>query len=361
MSRFTNFIGRNKLYVVLVVFIVGMNFLAFVGGKMMDEDSSEPQVTEEAALKASEETDAETMFDEEDIEARREKFEKIAEDDPTLYLFLGLLNLLILFVIFLGVILDVYFLTCKARKRLFDITLIRSEPARWTLGDVARVTLIFLGCGYLFIILQSMVGELIPVFNNDNFQMVFNTAVMNVVGISVIFYFIVRKYGQKIEVVGLSAKKFLKGVFYGLTGYLAIIPVLILIMVVTYFVTKMFAYKPPVQPIVEIFMEEKQTAVLWFSTLFAAIFSPIAEEIFFRGFMYKAMKRKWGVFWSMLATALVFSLLHTHIVGFLPIFVLGLLLAYLYERTGSLVPSICVHIVHNVGMVILVFLVRALG
>ncbi len=361
MNRFLNFIGRNKLYVVLLVFIVSVNLLAFVGGKLQEKEGNETQTTEETSSQASEEKDKETMFDEEDVEARREKFEKIAEDNPTLYLFLGLLNLLILFVIFIGIILDAYFLTCMVRKRPFDLKMISSESSRWTLGDVARVTLIFLGCGYLFIILQSIVAKVIPVFNNDNFQMVFNTAIMNVVGISVIFYFIIRKYGQKTDVIGLSTKKFFKGVFYGVAGYIALLPVLIIIMVITYFVTKMFDYKPPVQPIVEIFMEEKGTAVLWFSTLFAAIFSPVAEEIFFRGFVYNALKRKWSVFLSMFITAAIFALLHAHIVGFLPILALGFLLVYLYEKTGSLVPSICVHVIHNVGMVVLVFLVRGLG
>jgi membrane protease YdiL (CAAX protease family) len=120
-------------------------------------------------------------------------------------------------------------------------------------------------------------------------------------------------------------------------------------------------YRPPVQPIVEVFMEEKETAVLWISTLFAAIFGPIAEEIFFRGFMYGAVKKSFGVFWGMVVTASVFAILHAHAVGFFPIMVLGLLLAYLYEKTGSLVPSMAVHIMHNVGMVVLVFLMRGVG
>jgi membrane protease YdiL (CAAX protease family) len=48
-------------------------------------------------------------------------------------------------------------------------------------------------------------------------------------------------------------------------------------------------------------------------------------------------------------------------VGFLPIMALGLLLTYLYEKTGSLVSSMAVHIMHNVAMVILVFLARNIG
>jgi membrane protease YdiL (CAAX protease family) len=41
--------------------------------------------------------------------------------------------------------------------------------------------------------------------------------------------------------------------------------------------------------------------------------------------------------------------------------ILGILLAYLYEKTGSLVPSITVHITHNLASLFMVFLVKALN
>ena len=42
-----------------------------------------------------------------------------------------------------------------------------------------------------------------------------------------------------------------------------------------------------------------------------------------------------------------------------PGMVLGILLAFLYERTGTLVAPVTVHIMHNFGMVLLVFLTKA--
>jgi membrane protease YdiL (CAAX protease family) len=100
---------------------------------------------------------------------------------------------------------------------------------------------------------------------------------------------------------------------------------------------------------------------LLYTSLFAAIAGPIIEEIFFRGFFYSAVKKYIGVFWATLITAAMFAGLHAHLVGFMPIFALGILLAYLYEKTGTLVSSITVHVIHNVGMVLLVFFVKQLG
>ena len=136
---------------------------------------------------------------------------------------------------------------------------------------------------------------------------------------------------------------------------------MILILIITAVIINMTKYVPERQPLVELFLKEKDTAFLAYTSLFAAIVGPIIEELFFRGFMYAALKKYIGVFAAMVATAAVFAALHTHIVGFFPIMALGMLLAYLYEKTGTLVSSITVHVIHNLSMVFLVFLVKQVG
>jgi membrane protease YdiL (CAAX protease family) len=120
-------------------------------------------------------------------------------------------------------------------------------------------------------------------------------------------------------------------------------------------------YTPPRQPVVELFLKETDTTFLLYTSVFAAVFGPVIEELFFRGFMYNAFKKRIGVFAAMLVTASAFAALHAHAVGFLPIMILGMLLAYLYEKTGTLVSSITVHAMHNISMVFMVFLVKQLG
>ncbi|MBO2521911.1 MAG: hypothetical protein CW345_08950 [Firmicutes bacterium] len=89
--------------------------------------------------------------------------------------------------------------------------------------------------------------------------------------------------------------------------------------------------------------------------------APFVEELFFRGYAYPVFKRHLGrrALW---ASALVFAAVHFYIIGFLPIFVIGVLLARLYERTGSLASAILAHAVANAGVAILVFWAqRAVG
>lgn len=355
MQNITDIIRQNKLYTVLLVFIIAVNLLLFMANRIEKAELQQEQAIEEVR---EEET---VLFDEENIEARKERIEALAEEDPLLYFFLGVFNLTLFLVILTGIVLDGYFFSRWLRRRPLDIRIQDPPGARWGIADVARVALIFLSFGYAFVILQAFAAKQFPILYNENFRMVFNTALINLVGISVIFYFIIKKYGQGVDTIGLTLKKAGSGVTFAAIGYIALIPVLMAIMVATFHVTKLLGYKPPVQPIVEVFIKEKEVSVLWISALFAAVFGPVAEEIFFRGFMYTAVRKKLGVFAAMMSTSVIFSFLHTHIVGFAPIVVLGLLLAYLYEKTGSLIPSITVHILHNMGMLSLVFLVRSIG
>ncbi|MDD5634152.1 MAG: type II CAAX endopeptidase family protein, partial [Candidatus Omnitrophica bacterium] len=352
-----------KLYVFFFVFILLINILAYVG-RIADE-SDESKRSSEKTLLVQEEGDSskdeKAEIVEEDTKVREEKLLKLAQEKPLLYFALVVINLIILFLVFIGILLDGYFLKRWLRREPMNIRLVSADPPAWTIGDVLRVALIFMFCGYTFVIVQSFLVGVFPIINNENFRMVVNTAMMNVVGISVIFYFIIKKYGQKIDTIGISANHPVKGMFHAVVGYIALVPILICSIAAVVLTAKLFHYKPPVQPIVHLFMEEKATSILWFSTLFAAIGGPIAEEIFFRGFMYPAVKKKIGIPAAMLVTSAIFAFLHAHLVGFLPIMLLGLLLVYLFEKTGSLIPSVCVHITHNIGMIILVFIVRMVG
>jgi membrane protease YdiL (CAAX protease family) len=80
------------------------------------------------------------------------------------------------------------------------------------------------------------------------------------------------------------------------------------------------------------------------------VFAPISEEIFFRGFMFGALRTRLSLWPAAAISASVFALLHLSsgdlsIVP--PLAVLGLLLAWLYEYSGSLGPPIALHMLNN--------------
>ncbi|MEX1206391.1 MAG: type II CAAX endopeptidase family protein [Dongiaceae bacterium] len=88
---------------------------------------------------------------------------------------------------------------------------------------------------------------------------------------------------------------------------------------------------------------------------------PIAEETTFRGLLYGWLRRRWNVPASALGSAFAFSVLHGIPVLIPAIAVLGVVLALVYERSGSLWPSIVLHGTFNAAMALGLYLALALG
>ncbi|HEU4582100.1 MAG TPA: CPBP family intramembrane glutamic endopeptidase [Polyangiaceae bacterium] len=83
----------------------------------------------------------------------------------------------------------------------------------------------------------------------------------------------------------------------------------------------------------------------WFVVLgvFAA---PLFEEFIFRGILYRGLRRSVNARRAVLASALVFALVHP-VVAAPPVFVMALLAASAYERTGWLATPIAAHMSYN--------------
>jgi uncharacterized protein len=88
-----------------------------------------------------------------------------------------------------------------------------------------------------------------------------------------------------------------------------------------------------------------------------AIVVPIGEELFFRGVMMRfARKRSRSMVFPVVFTAVVFSFSHANVYGYLSIFLAGMLLAVIYNLTGSLWCSIIAHTFFNGSQVLLSYL-----
>jgi membrane protease YdiL (CAAX protease family) len=80
------------------------------------------------------------------------------------------------------------------------------------------------------------------------------------------------------------------------------------------------------------------------------VVAPIAEEFFFRGYFFGALRNWRGVLPAAALTGLVFGAIHVGSapVGFLvPLAFFGFLLCMIYDRTGSLYPCMALHCVNN--------------
>lgn len=83
------------------------------------------------------------------------------------------------------------------------------------------------------------------------------------------------------------------------------------------------------------------------SFLALVVVPPIIEEIIFRGFMFPAFSDKVGVYAGALVSSALFGFAHLQAnVGVYTV-VLGLLLCYMYRRTGSIIPGMALHMLNN--------------
>lgn len=84
--------------------------------------------------------------------------------------------------------------------------------------------------------------------------------------------------------------------------------------------------------------------------------APLAEEVFFRGYVFGAYSREKGLWPALLFSSLVFAVVHFNLEAMLPLFVVGAALAVTYRATGSLVPAIIAHGVNNCVAMLLIYL-----
>lgn len=98
---------------------------------------------------------------------------------------------------------------------------------------------------------------------------------------------------------------------------------------------------------------QKQFALpLWAGIFLYGVISPIAEEVLFRGIVYNRLDRLFGRTIAIIGSALLFGVYHGNIVQALYGFILGVLIAVLYERYGAFVVPVLIHSAANIAVYI---------
>jgi membrane protease YdiL (CAAX protease family) len=78
-----------------------------------------------------------------------------------------------------------------------------------------------------------------------------------------------------------------------------------------------------------------------------ALVAPVSEEMIFRGVLYRYLRARRGVASAVALSAAAFALAHVVPVLLLALFVLGIALALVAERSSSLYPAIALHALNN--------------
>ena len=94
-------------------------------------------------------------------------------------------------------------------------------------------------------------------------------------------------------------------------------------------------------------MKEMTGGPFWSSFLVVAIFAPVFEEWLCRGMVLRGLLTKMKPVWAIVISALFFAVIHANPWQALNAFLIGLMMGYVYYKTGSLILTMIIHFVNN--------------
>lgn len=228
-----------------------------------------------------------------------------------------------------------------APDRMEPVPVLPAAPARpavpWTtrdvwLGVLAAAVVIAAGWGLTFaLVAVSFDPDL------DLWIGLFPT-LFELLFLAIVWWFSVRKYGASLSTLGfvnfrpsVLAKGlgllFVAYLFIGLYSYL------------------LQNYGLEMQPDVTPVLRELSSP--WPLFVAVVVVAPVAEEVFFRSFVFAGLRARYDWRWAAVISSALFAAAHLQLAFFIPSFVLGFLFAYLYQRSDSVWPGLILHLLIN--------------
>lgn len=101
------------------------------------------------------------------------------------------------------------------------------------------------------------------------------------------------------------------------------------------------------QELVTLFQDGGDFTAMVLLVAMAIIVAPIVEEIIFRGCIYRFLKSKTTMLGAQFTSGAIFAVMHGNLLSFVPLVIVGVLLARVYEKTGNLTVAIWFHAFFN--------------
>ncbi len=201
-----------------------------------------------------------------------------------------------------------------------------------------------------------IVGPVVAEYGEDTPEAFFASAVATLLwdaGFVLIAFWLVRSVGGSWQSLGLRKSKSLTS----LPVLIAVGYVLAYGAVIVYALLVTLAGLEFLEPESQIAEEIFQTPVVVAATGLAVIGgAPFAEEVLFRGFLFGGLRSRLSFWPAALVSGFIFSLAHADLGFIVPFTAIGVILAFSYERSGTLATPIGVHLLFNsISFLLLVF------
>jgi membrane protease YdiL (CAAX protease family) len=328
LKKARSFINENRMYAWMIAFIILLQSFS-MAVNTGDLNSAKDSYYQREQFKI-------------EVESKQEALRELLLNNRELAYNFGLIFMFVFGLLITGI----FFLAHYISRRRESVNIIprtlNPPETGWSLSDVLKVVILFVFFHYFFSI----------------FDIVVSTGLTNLLILFLILKVVIFKRRQSLKALGISSKNILQNIQIGLYSYITFLPILAILFFSVIVIAGLLNYTPPPQPVYELIFKEERPFFLVLTSFLIVLLGPITEEVFFRGFLYSALRKTLGIASAVIISGFLFSFLHINLLGFIPILVLGTFLAYMREKTGSLIPCITIHIVHNSAIALMMFFIR---
>ena len=114
------------------------------------------------------------------------------------------------------------------------------------------------------------------------------------------------------------------------------------------------AFEP--QALITLFQDGGYPIAISLLVALAILLAPIVEEIVFRGCVYRFLKSQTTLLPAQILSGCVFSFMHWNLMSFVPLVIVGVFLARVYEKSGNLMVAIWFHAFFNAFSLLMLFI-----
>ncbi len=153
--------------------------------------------------------------------------------------------------------------------------------------------------------------------------------------------------------VGVRGGHLWAGLRLGTVAFAAILPVCVAALIVSIGALRLVEGPVQMHPLLETVQQTRRPWTLVALTIQAVVLAPLVEEFLYRGVLLAALLRGMGAIGALVVSSMLFALVHAPAEpqAVVPLFFLGMALAYVAYRTRSLVAPILAHALFNALMV----------
>jgi membrane protease YdiL (CAAX protease family) len=229
----------------------------------------------------------------------------------------------------------------------------------WKLDRVVLALLCMFVCCSVLSIARELVFHFMGIKKPDENSLLFLVFVTMSLQGSIVLATALFLWSQRInwsEAFGLSRQNAGRAILFGVLAAVIFFPIGDLLQAASIELIAKLQIKTPTQQAVVTLQDATAMASRTYLIVFYITIGPIGEEILFRGILYASIKQAGCPRIALWSTAIAFAAIHGNLPIFLPLVVLGLTSAWLYDKTNNLLASITLHGAFNaIELLILYF------